>query len=217
MAFADDTTSGMLGHSRAVLLGKLAAQPDDTRGLWLDSDTYPDGVEPILAAMQRPEGVIVWGYPVRLSWDVDYPPLHKRSEAATIRAQPFRIWTVWAKMDGNGYAMRSGDGKLVELVHCGFGAVMMSPAVARAMHGGRVQYDWDGRPISEAFDKLPYPAAVSSEDVSFWRRFQAAGHRIWCDPDVYITNGESGGRFADEIRLREATFPWLCAQAFYAA
>ena len=31
---------------------------------------------------------------------------------------------------------RTVYGKLVELVHCGFGAVMMSPAVARAMHGG---------------------------------------------------------------------------------
>jgi len=217
LTISDDTTSGMLGHSRALLLWRLAAaqRMGYQKGLWIDSDTYFDE-DRVLWAMQRPEDVIAWGYPVRIAWDVEYPPQNRLEDAARIREQPFRVWTSWVNLIG-GHPVWTPDGQLVELAHYGFGAVMMSSKIAADMHGLVHQMDWDGRPISPAFDPDPDSNLRQSEDVNFWRRFRAKGHRIWCDPKPYVTNGESGGCFADEIKKRDRDRPFLCAMAHYAS
>lgn len=215
----NDTTPGLLHHSRAVLLSKLAGRDDrDTRGLWLDTDIWMR-LAPIYRAMRRREQVIVWNYPVRIAWDPNYPPENKLAISARLRAQPFRVWTGFPKTGPDGFIQRSGDGALVELAQCGFGAVLMKPSCARAMHEayGPAQRDPDGHLISGAFDHEPHPSPRNSEDISFWRRWTRGGGRIWCDPAPYVTNGESGGRFADEIRLREADTPATAARGFAAS
>jgi hypothetical protein len=172
----------------------------------------------ILRAMRRPEDVIVWNYPVRIGFDVDYPPHGRLAYAAAIRQQPYRRWTGSPTFQGARLSW-SSDGKLVELSQCGFGACLMSRRVAADMHNsfGPHQTDADGRVLSWAFEPLTTVKERVSEDISFWRRMRSRGHRVWCDPRVYVTNGHSGGCFADEIRLRQATLPWMCAQAYFVA
>jgi hypothetical protein len=213
LSFSDDTSSGMLAHSRAILLARLAHSPPGTRGLWLDSDTYLDE-ERILWALQRPEDIIVWNYPVRVAWDTEYPPIGRRADAELVRAQPFRMWTADPVMR-DGWVSRSDDGQLVELRYAGFGAVVMSQRVAAQIHeeNGPIRMSWAKVPVSEAFQPMPPPEPMHSEDISFWLRARSRGHRIWCDPVPYVTNGQSGGCFADEIRLREGAVEDLCRLA----
>ena len=216
LAVSDDGTPGLLHHSRTLLLETLSREdPKTTRGLWLDADTWLDEKR-VLWAMSRPEETIAWGYPVRVPFDTLYPPQTHRKYAADIRIQPFRAWTVMPKLAGCRIA-RSVDGQLVELFQSGFGAVLMNPRVARDMHDafGPHQYGHERRPMSGAFDHLPHPAPRCSEDVSFWRRALALGHQLWCDPLPYVTNGQCGGSFAEEIALREAQIPEILRLSQY--
>jgi hypothetical protein len=216
LSVSEDTTPGLLHHSRNTLLATLASlAPTSTpaaevRGLWLDADVHFDP-HAVVRAMDRPEEVITWAYPVRVTFDPDYPPEDRQHEAAAFRRQPFRLWTCGVTLDAHGLARRSLDRSLVELNHSGFGAVLMKASCAAWMHNtcGPHQRDWSGTALSHAFDHLPGPTR-SSEDVSFWRRYMAAGGRIWCDPSPYVTNGTTGGRFADEITLREAQMTMCC-------
>jgi len=211
LGWHDDTIPGLLHQSRASLLYLLSQESDDTRGLWLDADVYFDWRR-VLWAMDRSEDMIVWTYPVRIAFDVQYPPEVHYGRAALIRAEPVRTWTATPKVGA--YVSRSDDGKLVELKQCGLGAALMTSSLARAMQSayGPAQSDRAGKMISGAFESMPYPDDRTSEDIGFCRRLQAQGHRIWCDPVPYVTNGQCGGRFSDEIRLREAAMPWLFAQ-----
>lgn len=212
LAFSDDNTAGMLGHSRAILLARLAGLGARTRsgapsrvhrGLWLDADTTLDPAR-VIEMAERPEDVIMWNYPVRIAFDVNYPPEKHIDLARTVRQMVTRMWTGVPRMDA-GSLTRSEDGQLVEMTQAGFGATLMSPNVAVKMievYGSTT--DWGDSPLSLAFDPWPPPHKRSSEDISFWRRFTHAGGRLWCDPQPYVTNGESGGCFADEIAKTEA-------------
>jgi hypothetical protein len=212
LAFKDNTIPGILSQSRETLLACAAGQPEGTCNLWLDADVSFDPNR-IIWAMGRPEDVIVWNYPVRISWDWQYPPEQRKTEAMLYTRQPFRLWTGPAGMRTGAQITRSRDGRLVELAQCGLGAALMSTRVAREMHEtfGPHQSDGYGM-LSRAFQPIE-GATRCSEDVSFWRRYTSLGHRIWCDPVPYVTNGESGGCFADEIRRREETLVPLCLSA----
>lgn len=212
LAFVDETTPGLLGHSRALLLSRLARYKCH-RGLWLDADTTLDPAR-IVAMAQRDEEVIAWNYPVRLSFDIDHPPEKMRATAEAVRNMPMRPWTGTPRLGPTGGVVRSEDGVLIELLQCGFGAALMAPAAAQRMldkYGTTT--DWDHHSISLAFDPWPQPHPRSSEDISFWRRFVKAGGRLWCDPEPYVTNGQSGGRFADEIARAEEIGSALTMQA----
>lgn len=208
----DNFAQGMIAHSRAVLLAKLATHEPNTLGLWLDADTHLEDPRRVLWAMRRPEDVIAWNYPVRIPWDVGYPPEVRVEDSEVVVRQPFRLWTGSPRM-ADCQVARSTDGKLVELEQCGFGAVLMTARVARDMHQSCGPHQFDGSSstiVSSAFESLSGEFKCS-EDVSFWRRLTRRGHRIWCDPVPYVTNGQSGGRFAEEIRLRESTIAGLFA------
>lgn len=205
LALSDDTTSGMLAHSRGVLLHRLASSRCDY-GLWLDADTLVSPAR-VLEMARRSEPVIMWNYPVRLHFDVEHPPEHLKRIATYVDRMPVRIWTGQPLMHGGGMVW-SEDDHLCEMIQAGFGACLMAPSAAQLMIGqfGSVR-DWEGRPVSRAFDPHGDPNRCS-EDIGFWRRFRSVGGRIWCDPEPYVTNGQSGGRYADEIaesdRLRSA-------------
>jgi hypothetical protein len=99
--------------------------------------------------------------------------------------------------------IRSDYGKLIQLRRAAFGAVLMRPSVAAAVQEtvARTKADWAGHATIPAFDLIE---SRVGEDYSFCDRYLKVGGQIWCDPSAYITNGTSGGRFADEITKVEA-------------
>lgn len=201
LSFSDDTTSGMLGHSRGILLHRLA-RSGCHRGLWLDTDTTLDPAR-VLEMAARSEDVIMWNYPIRVAFDIQYPPEHAKATADLLKMQAMRLWTGQPKM-ADGAPVYSDDGNLVEMTQAGFGACLMSPAAARlAVERYGTTRDWNGSPLALAFDPPPQPYGRSSEDIAFWRRYTQAGGRFWCDPRPYVTNGQTGGCYADEIRKAE--------------
>lgn len=219
----ESQSPGMLAHSREILLSVLSEYACDW-GLWLDTDIYFP-VHHILAAMQRSEDIIVWAYPTRLSFDPDYPPEHKIGLAAKYKSMSTRLWTVAPVME-DGRIKRSDDGQLVELAQAGFGAVLMRPRVAKMMcdvFGPAQEYDDHAqlggishRKVHRAFDRHHYPHPPLSEDVGFWRRYRKLGGRIWCDPSAYVSNGQTGGRYADEIVRCETLMATAMPGFFYA-
>jgi hypothetical protein len=219
----ESQSPGMLAHSRELLLSTLADYACDW-GLWLDTDVY-FSVDRVLAMMRRPEDVIVWAYPTRLSFDPDYPPEHRIGLAARYRAMSTRMWTVGPVMR-DGRIARSEDGQLVELAQAGFGAVLMRPRVARMMCDvfGPPQVHSDYLPgggvavrkVHRAFDRHHYPHPPISEDVGFWRRYRKLGGRVWCDPTAYVSNGSTGGCYADEIDKCERLMALAMPSFFYA-
>lgn len=191
MAVCDETTSGMLAHSRSVLLGTLSQQRCDW-GLWADTDCSWDP-DAVLEMMKRPEDMIVWNYPIRVPYDLQYPPERLQRLAAIVRSQ-HRRWTGTAKMSPGAGRSWSPDGRLIELSQCAFGSVLMRQNIAAFMANRLPPTlpDWDGRMIIPAFEVMQNRVG---EDYSFCRRYVRAGGRIWCDPRPYVTNGGTGGCF----------------------
>lgn len=209
---ADETTPGFLHHSRNVLLGTLAARTQIDWGLWLDTDVSFDP-DAVLAMSLRPESLISWNYPVRIAIDVDYPP--ERLISMAKREKTRRRWVGVAKMSNWAGRTWSADGKLLELDHNAFGAVLMRREVATEMRRvlGHSSPDWNSRAIVPGFDLIQNRVG---EDYSFCRRYRQVGGRIWCDPSVYVTNGQTGGRFADHIARCDAYVRELPRLACYA-
>lgn len=213
LATCDETTSGMLAHSRNVLLAALAGRTQATHGLWIDTDCYWDE-SVILEMMERPEEMIVWNYPIRIPYDLDFPPERLR-KLAEIGKKLVRRWTGTAKITQTTYRSYSPDGKLIELSQCAFGSVLMRREVALFMaeRTPGCTLDWDARPVIPAFEVM---SSRVGEDYSFCRRYVKAGGRIWCDPRPYVTNGTVGGCFAEEIARCDrylAKLPYLCSVA----
>jgi hypothetical protein len=211
MSFADDTTSGLLSHSRNLLLGTSVLRSHQLDWLlWLDAD-ISFGHESILEMMWRPEEIIAWTYPMRIPFDVLNPPEPERGHAELLLAGGSR-WTAWPRYLSDGSMVWSPDQRLVELEQCGFGAVLMRPQVARRMYhlAPRKGVDWTRRFYIPGFD-LSWDSFgnLSSEDISFCRKIRAEGHRIWCDPRPYVTNGQTGGRFDDELSRSEERAEFL--------
>lgn len=200
LSMGDDTTNGMLAHSRNVLITMLDAHKPDW-GLWIDSDTSLRATA-VMDMLGRSEELIVWNYPVRWPWDIQYPPERVR------RAKVVRRWVGSAKLSG-GLPSTSSDGRLVELTQCGFGALLMRPSVAAALAPDNIApLDWVGRRTIKAFDNLDEQYRFG-EDYSFCKRWTRKGGRIWCDPTPYVTNGQTGGCFSDELK-RTAKLAQMC-------
>lgn len=200
LAFADDTTSGLLHHSRNVLAPAILGSKADF-GLWLDSDVH-FSTEAVFSMMQRPEEFIVWNYPVRLSVDLYQPAEGHESMAIHLRNRP-RRWASQPDVDSMSRLIWSQDKALCQINRAAFGAVLMRPAVVQSMiERMGLRRDWNGRQILSAFDLIENRIG---EDYSFCLRYTAmTGRKIWCDPSVYVTNGSAGGRFADEIARVDA-------------
>lgn len=200
LAFADDTTSGLLHHSRNVLAPALLGKGIDA-GLWLDSDVHMP-IDPIFEMVSRPEEFIVWNYPVRLDVDLTHPAAGQEATARHLRGRP-RRWASQCEADLQARLIWSEDKKLVQINRSAFGAVLMKPSAIQEMAKHvRATRDWSGRFILPAFDLLENRIG---EDYSFCLRYTAmTGRKIWCDPSVYVTNGSAGGRFADEIARVES-------------
>jgi hypothetical protein len=204
---ADETTSGMLEHSRNVLLGTLAKYDKAEWGLWLDSDCYLDP-DAVLEASLRKENFIVWNYPVRIPYDAEYPPEHLIDLARVVRSRQ-RRWTGSVMLNPKtGGRTWSSDRKLLEMYRTAFGSVLMRREVALQMWWAlpRSKPDWSGRTLIKAFDNIDDRV---SEDYSFCDRYREAGGRIWCDPRPYVTNGGTGGCFADDIARCDAQMRML--------
>jgi hypothetical protein len=196
IATADEVTPGFLHHSRSVLLGTLAMRYDVSWGLWLDTDCSFDPDAVLEMSLRHDAMMIAWNYPVRVPYDMQFPPEHLLAQVEAVRKSE-RRWVGTALMSQSAGETWTKDGRLIELDQCAFGAVLMRREVAMGMtQVTPATYDWNGHVTVPSFDLI---ASRVGEDYSFCRRFRAASGRIWCDPRPYVTNGQSGGRFADEI------------------
>lgn len=222
LATGDDTTSGLLHHSRNVLITTLAdhAQSVDW-GLWLDSDSWLSRMragrsEPdpwtLIELMKRDEEWIALNYPIRTPFDVMNPPQKFIAWARELQRLPAR-WTSQVKLSREGGLIYSEDGKLVEMAQSAFGIVLMRPSVAlkfQALLGRTAKPDWGRRRVIPAFRMEGDSVGEDYSACRVWT--QKIGGRIWCDPAPYVNNGQSGGRFADEIercsKLRSLIPSW---------
>jgi FkbM family methyltransferase len=156
---------GLLDHARNVLLCDVAADERNTHVLWLDTDTHFD--ERILWDMlERPEldrDCIACVYPKR---ERDLAAVH---EAAQIYGHDLTMDQVRLAAIGwpscvtpcveNGKLVTSADGRLVEMVHLGFGFVLFRRQVladfCRWMtetYPERATSNWAGEDSVGAFD-----------------------------------------------------------------
>lgn len=200
-ATGDDTTSGLLHHSRNVLLGTLALRPDVDVGLWLDADVY-FRPEILLPMIEREEEVIAWNYPMSARVDPFHPPEKYVAWAEKLRARGGSPWTGHPMRAPAGGLVWSEDGALCEMLQVAFGCLLMKRSCAEVMRRAMPLegLDWGGRALVPAFNMI---GSRVGEDYSFCKRWRGIGGRIWCEPTTYVNNGNSGGRYSDEIAATE--------------
>ena len=148
--------SSLIYDARNRLAHKAAIEGFD-RVLWLDSDmTYPPDLMERLASHLDAGIEMVSGLYIKRKAPIE-PVIYKSGTLDTPTNDPYLDYPRDA---------------LFEVAGCGFGAVMMTADLIRAVG------DAYGAPFS------PVPGA--GEDLSFCYRVRALGRKIWCDSAIKL-------------------------------
>ncbi len=214
----DETTPGLVDHSRNVLFGHVlehaAEDANITHAFWWDSD-IAFAPHLLFDLLERPEPMICRPYPVRgITWDGiaglvrDVAPTWPKADEL---ARAGLIWTTPLHFEA-GAPVWSDDRKLVRVHHCGFGWVLMRIAEMREFSSGwwldGPLRDVHGRAIVPVFDqKSNVDGTRQGEDVSFCDRWRASGRKIWAAPNGFIDNGGHRGAFAAHLERNEFCAP----------
>lgn len=212
LSVSDATDPGQLVHARNVLYAAAVAS-DATHALWWDADvSFPTSA--IFDVIDRPEPMICRSYPMRaFDWaELADRVFEKRSEETAIRDVHLRDpqwlkraaqhWTAQVEFV-EGAPVWSADGRLVRVTSCGFGWVLMKVEAMRAFLGLSLEVlpiDWKRRRSVGLFDFVHPGGQTHGEDTSFCWRWKERGGEIWAAPDLWVTNGDHGGCFADYLR-----------------
>jgi hypothetical protein len=211
----DETTPGLVHHSRNILFGEVVRLVDVgagfTHAFWWDSDIafFP---RDLFTLLERPEGMICRAYPMRgHNWDgvaalvrdmaPKWPSAQQLSQASLPWMTPLEY------VDGQ--PVWSADKQLVRVHSCGFGWVLfgIDALIDFWRHwAGGAKLPWmrdvHTRSLANVFDLLPSDdQVIQGEDVSFCDRWRAqpAGGEIWAAPWARVSNGDRVGCFADYL------------------
>ena len=146
------------------LLAANALRHDYDRILWLDSDMVfePDLVERLSADIDDEHQFVCGMYFTRKA--PLHPCIYSRVEDETPELPTVKPLIV----PYNDYP----ENALFECAGCGFGAVMMTTGLLRA--------------IARAYPQPFYPLLGFGEDFSFCLRARELGYKLWCDSRVKV-------------------------------
>lgn len=215
----DETTPGLVDHSRNVLFGHVLEHAQDdahiSHAFWWDSDVA-FAPHLLFDLLERPEPMICRPYPMRgTTWDgvaalirdfgTGWPSADALARAGLVWLTPLHFV--------NGAPVWSEDAKLVRVRQCGFGWVLMRIEAMRSFWQGELgpgaspvswMKDVHGRALAPVFDPLTNADGTrQGEDVSFCARWRDSGRQIWAAPDGAIVNGDRRGTFADYLIVSE--------------
>lgn len=170
--FVSWVTSSLVYDARNML-AENALRHDYDRVLWLDSDMVfePDLIERLSADIDDGHQFVSALYFTRKS--PVHPCVYSKVEDETPELPTVKPLIV----PYNEYP----DG-LFEIAGCGFGAIMMTTGLLRA--------------VGRAFPQPFYPLLGFGEDFSFCLRARELGYKLWCDSRVKV--GHAGVSIINE-------------------